>query len=106
MAPGAAACTAGSAARRLAIGTAAAAPHSPAPLAGAIETATPELASTDATLRAATEAFQRRWLEDLLQRHTGHLSNAAREAGMDRSNFHRLLRKLGLRGTAGRAPGA
>jgi len=84
----------------------AAAPHSPAPLAGAIETATPEHASTGATLRAATEAFQRRWLEDLLQRHAGHLSNAAREAGMDRSNFHRLLRKLGLRGTAGPAPGA
>ena len=81
-------------------------PHPPAPPAVPIETAAPEHVPPDGTLRAATEAFQRRWLEDLLQRHAGHLSNAAREAGMDRSNFHRLLRKLGLRGTAGRAPRA
>jgi len=79
--------------------------HPPAPSA-AIEAAVPEDGPADATLRAATEAFQRRWLEDLLQRHGGHLSNAAREAGMDRSNFHRLLRKLGLRGAAGSAPPA
>jgi anaerobic nitric oxide reductase transcription regulator len=49
-----------------------------------------------ATLREATEAFQRAWLADALARHRGHVANAAREAGIDRSNFHRTLRKLGV----------
>uniref|UniRef100_UPI0031381554 helix-turn-helix domain-containing protein n=1 Tax=Variovorax sp. YR752 TaxID=1884383 RepID=UPI0031381554 len=48
------------------------------------------------TLREATEAFQRAWLSDVLARHGGRVASAAREAGMDRSNFHRALRKLGL----------
>jgi len=48
------------------------------------------------TLREATEDFQRRWLEACIARHAGHLSRAAAEAGMDRSNFHRLVRKLGV----------
>lgn len=48
------------------------------------------------TLREVTVAFQRAWLVEVLARHHGHLANAAREAGMDRSNFHRTLRKLGL----------
>jgi anaerobic nitric oxide reductase transcription regulator len=49
------------------------------------------------TLREATTAFQRAWLADALARHNGHVANAAREAGIDRSNFHRMLRKLGMR---------
>ena len=48
------------------------------------------------TLREATEEFQRQWLRASLARHNAHLSNAAREAGMDKSNFHRLLRRLGV----------
>jgi anaerobic nitric oxide reductase transcription regulator len=51
----------------------------------------------DGTLREATTAFQRAWLADALARHNGHVANAAREAGIDRSNFHRMLRKLGMR---------
>jgi anaerobic nitric oxide reductase transcription regulator len=47
-------------------------------------------------LRAATEAFQRRWIESALARHGGAMAAAAREAGMDRSNFHRLATKLGV----------
>lgn len=50
------------------------------------------------TLREATEAFQRQWVADLLRRHPGSMAAAAREAGMDRSNFHRLIRKWGLTG--------
>jgi anaerobic nitric oxide reductase transcription regulator len=50
------------------------------------------------TLREATEAFQREWLQALLQRHPHSMASAAREAGMDRSNFHRLIRKWGLSG--------
>jgi len=49
-----------------------------------------------ATLREATEAFQRRWIEASLARHGGRMSRAAQEAGMDRSNFHRLARRLGV----------
>jgi anaerobic nitric oxide reductase transcription regulator len=53
------------------------------------------------TLREATEDFQRRWIESSLERHGGHLSRAAAEAGMDRSNFHRLVRRLGASPRAG-----
>ena len=48
------------------------------------------------TLREATEAFQRAWIEAALARHGASMTAAAREAGMDRSNFHRLARRLGL----------
>jgi len=59
------------------------------------------LSATGATLREATQAFQRDWLQACVDRHGGKLSDAAREAGMDRSNFHRLLRKLGVRRSEG-----
>ncbi len=52
------------------------------------------------TLREATDAFQRAWIAAALARHPGHLSHAAREAGMDGNNVHRLLRRLGLGGSA------
>lgn len=48
------------------------------------------------TLRDATDAFQRRWITAALTRHQGAVAAAAREAGMDRSNFLRLARRLGL----------
>jgi anaerobic nitric oxide reductase transcription regulator len=35
-------------------------------------------------------------MEAALARHGGSMSAAAREAGMDRSNFHRLARRLGV----------
>jgi anaerobic nitric oxide reductase transcription regulator len=48
------------------------------------------------TLREATDAFQRQWVQAALARHGGSMTEAAREAGMDRSNFHRLARRLGV----------
>ncbi|RZI57485.1 MAG: nitric oxide reductase transcriptional regulator NorR [Rubrivivax sp.] len=48
-------------------------------------------------LREATERFQRGWIEDALRRHDGAWAAAAREAGMDRSNFLRLVKRLGLK---------
>ncbi len=48
------------------------------------------------TLREATEAFQRRWIEQALERHGHRMSRAAKAAGMDRSNFHRLAQRLGV----------
>ena len=41
----------------------------------------------------ALRAFERRYLEDLLAAHQGNISSAARAAGMDRSNFRRILKK-------------
>ena len=58
------------------------------------------LAAAGGTLREATEAFQRAWLADALARRWPRARGAAREAGIDRSNFHRMLRKLGLRPSA------
>lgn len=43
------------------------------------------------------EAFERAYLEALLLRFDGNISQAAREAGIDRKTIHRLLNKYGLR---------
>ena len=48
-------------------------------------------------LREATERFQRQWIEQALKRHGGAMAAAAREAGMDRSNFQRLAKRLGVK---------
>jgi anaerobic nitric oxide reductase transcription regulator len=50
------------------------------------------------TLREATDSFQRQWLQAALERHDGSMAAAARDAGVDRSNFLRLARRLGVKG--------
>jgi transcriptional regulator with GAF, ATPase, and Fis domain len=56
---------------------------------------------TGRTLRAAreewTNAFEKRYLEELLLAHDNRVSAAARAAGVDRIYFYRLLWKHGLR---------
>jgi DNA-binding NtrC family response regulator len=42
------------------------------------------------------EAFEREYLADLLQRHAGNISAAAREAKIDRNYIHRLVKKYNL----------
>lgn len=74
--------------------SAAAAPEVPA--ISEAPAAAVQAAAGAVTLRDATAAFQRAWLAEALARHQGQVAKAAREAGMDRSNFHRTLRKLGL----------
>jgi DNA-binding NtrC family response regulator len=44
----------------------------------------------------AIEAFERAYLEALLARHGGNISEAARHAGIDRKTVHRMLKKYDL----------
>ncbi len=46
--------------------------------------------------QAALSAFERRYLGAMMRRTKGNLSEAARLAGMDRSNFRRLLKAAGI----------
>jgi anaerobic nitric oxide reductase transcription regulator len=47
-------------------------------------------------LREATDDFQRQWIAQALARQNGSMAAAARLAGLDRSNFLRLARRLGV----------
>jgi len=47
-------------------------------------------------LREAREAFDRRYLEDVLRRTGGNVSSAAKLAGRNRTDFHDLLRRHDL----------
>ncbi|MDY0749061.1 nitric oxide reductase transcriptional regulator NorR [Paucibacter sp. R3-3] len=53
-------------------------------------------AQSGLNLRDATAAFQRDWIAAALVRHQGSMPQTAKAAGMDRSNFHRLARRLGV----------
>jgi two-component system response regulator HydG len=46
--------------------------------------------------RLAVGAFERRYLADLLRRELGNVTRAAKAAGVDRSNFRKLLREYGV----------
>jgi DNA-binding NtrC family response regulator len=48
--------------------------------------------------RAALRAFERTYLSVLLERHEHNVSSAARAAGLDRSNFRRLLKQYEVAG--------
>ena len=56
---------------------------------------------TDLTLKAAKDrwmhALEGSYLRDLLARHEGNVSAAAKAAGIDRKTFHRLINKYALR---------
>jgi DNA-binding NtrC family response regulator len=52
----------------------------------------------DLPMADAREAFERRYLQGLLDRCGGNLSEAARQSGVDRSNLRRLLKRHGLAG--------
>ena len=57
--------------------------------------ATADLPLTEAKRRASA-AFERRYLERVMERAKGSVSEAARLAGIDRTNFRRLLQKHGI----------
>ena len=48
--------------------------------------------------QAVVRSFEKQFLADLLKRHHGHMSRAAREAGVDRKTIERMVKKHGLRG--------
>jgi len=52
--------------------------------------------SFDQPLRQAREQFEKAYLEYQLQKHGGNVSQAAREAGMERTHLYRKLRALGI----------
>jgi DNA-binding NtrC family response regulator len=62
----------------------------------------PAVPGKDLPLREAREAwlraFAQEYLADLLRRHGGNISQAAKTAGIDRKTLHRLLAKHGIRG--------
>lgn len=48
--------------------------------------------------RARTiEAFERRYLEEMIRKHKGNVTQAAREAGKERRSFGRMIKKYGLK---------
>jgi DNA-binding NtrC family response regulator len=48
--------------------------------------------------RMALMSFEKRYLVTLLQRTSGNISQASRAAGLDRSNFRRILKRYDLAG--------
>jgi len=64
-----------------------------APAATAWDETLADLSYADAKERAGT-TFDRTYVDRLLQRVDGNMSEAARQAGMDRSNFRRLVKKV------------
>jgi two-component system response regulator HydG len=49
-----------------------------------------------AAKKLAVQAFEKRYLTKLLTRSEGNISLASREAGLDRSNFRRILKKADI----------
>ena len=72
----------------------------PAPAAGSYGVEMSYVEAKELALRR----FEQGYVESLLEACGGNISAAARRAGMDRSNFKRILRKV--RGEAGSGPGA
>ena len=62
----------------------------------------PAVAETDLPLKEAKEKWMQvleaSYLRDLLERHGGNISAAAKAAGIDRKTFHRLINKYQIRG--------
>ena len=57
-----------------------------------------ETASFKQAKQQAVETFEREFLTELLRRNDGHMSRAAREAGVDRKTIERMVKRHGLRG--------
>ena len=56
------------------------------------------ISATGMGLRAATDAFQLKLIEQTLAAQEGNWAATARALQMDSGNLHRLAKRLGLRG--------
>lgn len=74
---------------------------SPSPSSTATTPLPPALPDTSLPIKAARDAWtrelERRYVETLLARHDGSVAAAARDAGVDRMYFYRLLWRYGLK---------
>jgi transcriptional regulator of acetoin/glycerol metabolism len=68
---------------------------------GEVPAALKQAATGDVGLREAKDRWmsvlEASYLRDLLDRHGGNVSAAAKTAGIDRKTFHRLINKHGLK---------
>jgi transcriptional regulator with PAS, ATPase and Fis domain len=75
--------------------------HAPTPAAPHADLPAAVTAGSDLTLKDAKEQWLQvlevAYLRDLLTRHDGNVSSAAKAAGIDRKTFHRLINKYDLR---------
>ncbi len=55
-----------------------------------------EAPSTDMTFQEAKRAFEKQWLEKLLEQHDGSVSAAAKAADMSRAHLYELIKKLDI----------
>jgi len=65
--------------------------------AGSVATALSEPDSAELSMAAVLDHYQRQLISQRLKQHQGNRAAAARSLGVNRSNFHRLLKRLGLR---------
>ena len=70
-------------------------PPAPAPAPAALA-APPPHAGTEATLHDAVDRLKRHQLHAAIEEAGGNWAKAARQLGLDRGNFHRLARRLGI----------
>lgn len=76
--------------------------HIPLPIAGAPE----EVGGRFSDARARTiEAFERQYVGELIRKHDGNVTRAAREAGKERRSFGRMVKKYGLNRVTTDPPG-
>ncbi len=74
----------------------------PSALRGAASSGTHRPSGTiEVPLVEARARFERRYLSEILDNAQGSLTAAAKQAGMDRSNFRRLLKRHGIRSAPG-----
>ncbi len=55
-----------------------------------------EAAETESAMSDAVDDFKRRLIERRLRRYDGNKAAAAKSLAMDRGNFHRLIKRLGV----------
>ncbi|WP_458525279.1 nitric oxide reductase transcriptional regulator NorR [Onishia taeanensis] len=67
------------------------------PLSSSLPSSLPSSLSSSLSLREATDNFQRRHIQALLETQSGNWAATARALGIDPGNLHRTARRLGLK---------